>query len=103
MTLLSLIQTLFEKQPVWTTKGAKTFRFQDIASAIQMNVTQVEYVLIRAMSLGLIQGSIDQVEEIVKITHVMPRTLNKKQIQHMKFRYEEWNQSIGPVSSLLSL
>ena len=93
---------MFEKQPVSTTiKGAKTFQFQDVALAIQMNMTQVEYVLIRAMSLGLIR-SIDQVDEKVEITHVMPRALNKNQMQHMKYRYEEWNQSMGPVSTLLS-
>ena len=41
----------------------------------------MEWVLMRAMSLGIIKGLIDEVEENVSITWIQPRVLDKNQIR----------------------
>jgi len=38
----------------------------------------------KAMSLGLIKGSINEVEKIVKVTWIMPRVLDKERIAVMR-------------------
>ena len=50
----------------------------------------------RAMSLGLIKGSLDQVERTLAVTFVRPRVLNKAQLAVVKERVDAWLQrSIG--------
>jgi 26S proteasome regulatory subunit N9 len=46
----------------------------------------------RAMSLGLIQGSIDQVAGTLAVTFVRPRVLNKGQLVVVKERVDAWLQ-----------
>jgi len=46
----------------------------------------------RAMSLGLIKGSLDQVERTLAVTFVRPRVLNKAQLAVVKERVDAWLQ-----------
>ena len=47
----------------------------------------------KAMSYGLVKGQIDQVDEIVRISWVQPRVLDKERVTLMKDRLEKWQQS----------
>ncbi|MCP9261346.1 26S proteasome non-ATPase regulatory subunit 13 [Dirofilaria immitis] len=49
--------------------------FQEIADKAQIDLNKVEALVMRALSKELVQGSIDQVEELVNITWVQPRIL----------------------------
>jgi 26S proteasome regulatory subunit N9 len=44
----------------------------------------------RAMSLGLLKGGIDEVEGAVHVTFVKPRVLDKAQVAVLKERVEAW-------------
>lgn len=46
----------------------------------------------RAMSLGLLKGSIDEVEQVVSISWVQPRVLDKDQIALMVKQLEGWTE-----------
>lgn len=48
----------------------RSVSFVDIAAATRLPVDQVEWVLMRAMSLGLIRGSMDEVDQIVHISYI---------------------------------
>jgi 26S proteasome regulatory subunit N9 len=48
----------------------------------------------KALSLGLIRGTIDQVDQIVKVTWMQGRVLDKKGVQDMKERLESWSQGV---------
>jgi 26S proteasome regulatory subunit N9 len=52
--------------------------------------TQVEWMLMRAMSLGLLRGSIDEVESTVNVTWVQPRVLNVGEIQQLNDQLGVW-------------
>lgn len=46
----------------------------------------------RAMSLGLIKGVIDEVDAIVNITWVQPRVLDKAQISMLSEQLNGWTE-----------
>ena len=54
----------------------------------------------RAMSLGLIKGSLDEVERTLTVTFVQPRVLNKGQLAVIKERVDSW---LGRCSETLAL
>lgn len=48
----------------------------------------------KAMSLKLIKGNIDEVNEKVNVNWVQPRILSLDQIQQMRNRLERWNTNV---------
>ena len=52
--------------------------------------SQVEWVLMRAMSLGLLKGTLDGVEGTVSITWVQPRVLDRDQIKLLQDQLSTW-------------
>jgi 26S proteasome regulatory subunit N9 len=51
---------------------------------------QVEWLVMRALSLGLIKGSIDEVSQVVHFTYVRPRVLDDAQVSAIRDRIEDW-------------
>ena len=49
-------------------------------SKIFMKILDVEMLVIRALSLNLVKGVIDEVDERVHMTWVQPRVLNNEQV-----------------------
>lgn len=85
ITLLALVDLIF-KRP----SAERTLEFTDIASQIGVDVDKVEWVIMKALSLGLMKGSMDQVDGTVNVTWVMPRVLNDTQLQGLATRFGEW-------------
>jgi 26S proteasome regulatory subunit N9 len=54
----------------------------------------VEWLLMRAMSLGLIKGVIDEVAQSVNITWVQPRVLNQDQVKQLASRLQDWGAKV---------
>ena len=46
----------------------------------------------RALSLGLIKGKINEVQQSINVTWVQPKVLNMEQIKAMESAMEEWSQ-----------
>lgn len=46
----------------------------------------------RAMSLGLIKGRMDQVVDKIDVTWVQPRVLDKEQLKLLKSQMESWTE-----------
>lgn len=59
---------------------------------VAMCNVQVDWVLMRAMSLGLIRGSIDEVDQTVNVTWIQPRVLDKGSIQLLCSQLDDWTQ-----------
>jgi 26S proteasome regulatory subunit N9 len=53
----------------------------------------------KALSLGLVKGSIDQVDEIARINWVQPKVLDMNQIKSMRQRLTEWDQSVNQLGN----
>ncbi|VDK48873.1 unnamed protein product [Anisakis simplex] len=59
----------------------RCIKFEEIAARAQLtDVNKVELLVMKALSKGLVIGSIDQVNQLVNITWVQPRVLSSKQV-----------------------
>jgi len=87
ITLMCLTETLFQRIGP---SGDRTVPFDVIASAAQLPVDQVELLVMRALSLKLIRGVIDQVDGTLRVTWVQPRVLQSAQIRLMSERLQTW-------------
>lgn len=68
--------------------------FQDIASKSGVPLEQVEWVLMKAMSIGLIKGNIDEVSQHVNVTWVQPKTLTKPELSLLSEQLETWTEKV---------
>lgn len=89
LKLLALVWLVFRKPP-----HERTLVFDDIATALHVPVDQVEWVLMRAMSVELLKGKIDEVEQTVEITWLLPRVLNAGQMQDLANRLGAWATTV---------
>lgn len=94
ISILSLIEEMFNK-------STKQITFDQISHVTQLPKQEVEWLIMRALSLGLIRGSIDQVNEQVTISWVQPRTLSREQIGKMKERMTSWSSSVKDALLLM--
>ncbi len=51
-------------------KGERVLSFEEISTATGVSMDDVELLVIKAMSIGLVRGQIDQVEESVSVDWV---------------------------------
>ncbi|CAI4225776.1 unnamed protein product [Auanema sp. JU1783] len=75
--------------------------FSEIAAKCQVGVEEVEFLVMRALSKGLIKGLIDQVNQTVHITWVQPRVLNSDQILLMCDRMTLWRRDVTAIENIV--
>jgi 26S proteasome regulatory subunit N9 len=95
-TLLALVQMVFERPA-----SDRTLKFDDIAQRLMIPLDQVEWVLMRACSVQLIQGTLDQVDGTVHITWVLPRTLDSQQLSELAGRFGEWASKVNTTKEYM--
>jgi len=96
VVLLSFMNLIFEKPP-----HERTITFKEIAERGKMPLDLVENLVMRAMSLDLVKGKIDQVDGTVTVTWVLPRVLSISQIDHLTTRLKEWNEKVCKSRSFM--
>uniref|UniRef100_A0A8C9JYI5 26S proteasome non-ATPase regulatory subunit 13 n=1 Tax=Panthera tigris altaica TaxID=74533 RepID=A0A8C9JYI5_PANTA len=62
---------------------------------------EVELLVMKALSVGLVKGSIDEVDKRVHMTWVQPRVLDLQQIAGMKDRLEFWCTDVRSMEMLV--
>lgn len=87
--LSALLSLIFSRPP-----HSRTLPFELIANETRLPINEVEYLVMKALSLGLIRGTIDQVDQIVRITWMQGRVLDRKGVEGMKERLEGWSQGV---------
>eukprot|EP01084_Bolivina_argentea_P106939 191240_1 len=83
--LMALIELVFQ-----TPAHERLISFATISNKCQLELDEVELVLIRAFSLGLIKGIIDEIDKTVNIIYCVPRSLNNKQINDLENNMQLW-------------
>ena len=96
ITLLALVNMVFERPSL-----ERTLSFEDIAERIVVPMDKVEWVIMRALSLKLIKGTMDQVEQTVDVTWVMPRVLDNKQMSELATRFGEWAVKVSKTKDYM--
>lgn len=75
--------------------------FNDIACQARVELADVEMLVMRALSLGLVKGNIDQVSGQVHLWWVQPRVLNRAQIQSLRTRLDVLCKDVKAMEGLL--
>ena len=68
--------------------------FQTISHETNVAAAEIEILIMKALSLGLLRGSIDQVAEVARINWVQPKVLDLGQVDGMRSRLKEWDGSV---------
>uniref|UniRef100_A0A672FYI3 26S proteasome non-ATPase regulatory subunit 13 n=1 Tax=Salarias fasciatus TaxID=181472 RepID=A0A672FYI3_SALFA len=75
--------------------------FTEIAQSAKIPVNEVELLVMKALSVGLIKGNIDEVDQKVQMTWVQPRVLDLQQIKGMKERLDFWCGDVKDMAMLV--
>mmetsp|Transcript_84196 Transcript_84196/g.239052 ORF Transcript_84196/g.239052 Transcript_84196/m.239052 type:complete len:235 (+) Transcript_84196:479-1183(+) len=97
LALLSLMNFLFE-----TPSHDRNIPFAAIADRTRLPLDQVEWLAMRAMSLELIKGSMDEVDQILHVDWVQPRVLDNDQMSHLADRLGEWSEKVATASNFIT-
>jgi len=90
ISILCLMEMVFDRQSV-----DRHIPFRAIAESTKLPAEMdLELLVMKALSLKLIKGYIDQVEQQVVVTWVQPRVLGLEQIGKMKDRLDEWSKKV---------
>jgi len=98
ITLMCLVEMLFQRIGP---SGNRTVPFDAIAGGTRLKVHEVELLIMRALSLGLIKGTLDQVDQTLRVHWVQPRVLKKEQIGLMSERLTTWFNTVNKTLGFL--
>jgi len=90
--IMALLELIFQLP-----KNDRILHFQAVAKVSGLPFDQVEILVMKAMSLGLLKGSIDQVESSVIVTWIMPRVLDTDRVRVMKDKIDQWNRGLDTL------
>lgn len=96
ISLLCLMEMTF-KRPA----NSRQLTFDEISKEARLPKNEVELLVMKALSLGLVRGSIDQVDENVHMSWVQPRVLDRNQIATMQNRLLQWCSDVKSMENLL--
>lgn len=92
--LSALTEAVFRRPP-----HDRAMSFATIAEETKVRPEEIEHLVMKALSLGLLKGSIDQVDEVARINWVQPKVLDMKQIEGMRTRLQEWDSSVNQLGN----
>ena len=94
MALSALTEAVFRRPP-----HDRAMTFHTIAQETQVKPAEIEILIMKALSLGLLRGSIDQVAEIARINWVQPKVLDLGQVDGMRVRLREWDSGVNQLGN----
>ena len=71
--------------------------FKTISQETNVKPDEIEHLIMKALSLGLLRGKIDQVAGIAKTNWVQPKVLERTQIEGMRQRLKEWDSNVNDL------
>jgi len=96
LALMGFVNLVFE-----TPSHERKIPFTQIASRVQLPPDQVEWLVMRSMSLGLVKGIMDQTEGVVNVDWVQPRVLDREQIGYLVQNLDTWAGKVAAASNFL--
>lgn len=92
--LAALTEAVFRRPP-----HDRAMTFDTIAAETKVRPDEIEHLIMKALSLGLLRGTIDQVDEVAHINWVQPKVLDMKQIDNMRLRLKDWDSSVNQLGN----
>lgn len=94
ISLSALTEAVFRRPP-----HDRAMTFATISSETLVQPAEIEILIMKALSLGLLRGSIDQVAEVARIQWVQPKVLDMTQIESMRLRLKDWDSSVNQLGN----
>ena len=95
--LSALTESIFRRPP-----HDRVLSFSTIAAETRLPIEQVEFLVMKALSVGLIRGSIDQVAQLVRVSWVQPRVLDKRAVEGVRSRLMEWMETVSGLDRFIA-
>lgn len=92
--LAALTEAVFRRNP-----QDRAMRFDVIAQETKVKPDEIEHLIMKALSLGLLRGSIDQVDQVASINWVQPKVLDMTQIGNMRERLQDWDSNVNQLGN----
>ncbi|KAJ9637983.1 26S proteasome regulatory subunit [Knufia peltigerae] len=92
INLAALTELVFKRPP-----HDRAMTFKTISQETKVQPDEIEHLIMKALSLGLLRGKIDQVAGIAKINWVQPKVLGQDQIEGMRHRLKEWDSNVNDL------
>lgn len=92
--LSALTEAVFRRPP-----HDRSMSFNTIQKETRVQLDQIEHLMMKALSLGLLKGTIDQVAQVADINWVQPKVLDMKQIENMRMRLLEWDSGVNQLGT----
>ncbi|XP_028754683.1 26S proteasome non-ATPase regulatory subunit 13 homolog A [Neltuma alba] len=89
INILCLMEIIFSRPA-----EARTIPLSAIAERTRLSIEDVEHLLMKSLSVHLIEGIIDQVEGTVHVSWVQPRVLGIPQIKSLRERLNSWTDKV---------
>jgi 26S proteasome regulatory subunit N9 len=90
--IAALLDLIFQKN-----KNERVISFKEIAQVCCCSLNDIEILLIKAMSLGLIRGHVDEVESKFVVNWIQPKYLDNEKITILHDRIGNWIQKSEKV------
>ncbi|KAF4591502.1 Proteasome component (PCI) domain protein [Ophiocordyceps camponoti-floridani] len=92
--LAALTEAVFRRPP-----HDRTMTFATISQETKVRHGEIEHLIMKALSLGLLRGTIDEVDQIARISWVQPKVLDMKQIRNMRERLLDWDSNVNQLGN----
>lgn len=92
ISLAALTETVFRRPP-----HDRAMTFSEIGDETKVKLDEIEHLIMKALSLDLLRGTIDQVAQVANIKWVQPKVLDMKQIEAMRTRLKDWDSSVNQL------
>lgn len=83
--IAALLDLIFSKN-----KNERIITYDEVIKICKTDKNEIEYIVMKALSLKLIKGYINQVEEKITINWIQPKYLDKEKIKVLYGRFENW-------------
>ena len=90
--IAALMDLIFQKN-----KNERVLSFKEISQVCFCSLDDIEILLIKAMSLGLVRGHIDEVENKFIVNWIQPKYLDNEKITILHDRVGQWIQKSEKV------
>lgn len=96
--LMALCECVFRRQAT-----ERVIPFSTIARETHLQAgAKVEVLVMKAFSLGLMKGLIDEVDKTVSVSWLQPRALSLEQMQTMRSRLDQWDADVKRLGEFMA-
>lgn len=92
ISLSALTEMVFRRPP-----HDRNLTFAAISAETKVKTDEIEHLIMKALSLGLLKGAIDQVAQVAQINWVQPKVLDMNQIESMRNRLKDWDAGVNQL------